>query len=217
MTRERPMTSRAGADHADLGLARVRRTLAGHRATLREGERRAAVAAIFRDGEGGTDVLLIHRAEHPLDPWSGHVAFPGGRVDPTDASPRHAAVRETREEIGLDLERQATPLGRLSDLGAVARGRRLGLVIEPFAYELVEDGPLTLNEEVQEAFWLPLSHLVERSNRSTMDYDRRGTMVALPCYHWHGHLLWGLTLRILDEVVEILTGVPPTDWPEIAR
>lgn len=134
-------------------------------------------------------------------------------MDPEDASPHAAAVRETREEVGLDLDHSAKSIGRFSDLTAVARGRRLGLVIEPFAYQLLEDAPLTINREVQEAFWLPLSFLVASGHRSSLEYTFETGSVRLPCYRYEGWVLWGLTLRMLDEVIELLTGRSPTDWP----
>lgn len=134
-------------------------------------------------------------------------------MDPEDESALAAAVRETAEEIGLDLGSEAVHLGRFSDLQAVARGRRLGLIIEPFAFELCGSVSLAFNHEVQEAFWLPLSFLTDRSRRSSLEYTFGSGAVRLPCYHWEGKVLWGLTLRILDEVIEILTGNPPADWP----
>lgn len=134
-------------------------------------------------------------------------------MDPEDENPQAAAVRETCEEVGLDLDHSARAIGRFSDLTAVARGRRLGLVIEPFAYELIEAAPLTINREVQEAFWLPLSFLVDSGHRSSLEYAFESGSVRLPCYRYEGRVLWGLTLRMLDEVIELLTGEAPTDWP----
>ncbi len=196
-----------------LNLERLKGRLRGCEVQRIEGGARAAVAAIFREDGRGFEVLLIHRAEDPRDPWSGHLAFPGGKVDPGDRSVADAAMRETQEEIGLDLESQAVFLGRFSDLEAVAKGRRQGLVIEPFAFELCGSEQLVLNHEVQEAFWLPVSFLADRGRRSSMEYVVEGRKIRLPCYRWEGRVLWGLTLKILDEVVELVTGEAFGDWP----
>src|ERR1700680_3050243 len=77
---------------------------------------RAAVALVLRQGARGLEILLIKRAEHMDDPWSGHVALPGGREEPADASLQETAVRETLEETGIDLARDGEVLGALDDL-----------------------------------------------------------------------------------------------------
>src|SRR5262249_57053733 len=86
------------------------------------------------------ELLFIERARHPDDPWSGHMAFPGGRVDPGDSDPRAAAERETLEEVGLSLA-GAEALGQLDDLEGRHAGRRLPLVISAYVYHLPEAGP----------------------------------------------------------------------------
>jgi len=109
--------------------------------TADEDMKRAAVAAILRPGPSSAEVLFIRRAEHPGDPWSGHMAFPGGRQDPGDVALLDTARRETLEEIGLDLSR-AELLGRLDDLQAVARGVHTDLLIRPFVFALEGEPPL---------------------------------------------------------------------------
>ncbi len=163
--------------------------------------RLAAVAAVVRDTPDGPGLLLIRRADHPEDPWSGHMAFPGGRVEPGE-SPEQAVRRETLEEIGLDLDRDAVVHGSLSDVAAVARGRPLQMVILPFLFELVGDPELMPNHEVEEIVWVPLSFLLDRANRSTVPWSHGGATIHLPCYRWHGRVIWGLTFAMIDELLE---------------
>jgi len=170
----------------------------------REEIRRAAVSAVLRDGADEAELLFIHRAEHPDDPWSGHMAFPGGRVDPDDRDSLAGALREAREELDLDLGVHGRLLGRLSDVRAVARGRRLPLVIEPFVFELEGDPDLTPNHEVAAVVWVPASFLADRSNRSTMQWRVDDMSIPLPCYRFEGHLIWGLTLQMIDELLALL-------------
>lgn len=163
------------------------------------------MAAIVRDhDENGAELLLIRRAEHPKDPWSGHMAFPGGRRDPGDANTRETALRETLEEVGLDLRATAEPLAELSHLNAIAHGKRLPMVIVPYLYALRQDVILEPNEEVQSTHWVPLSFLLDPRNRSTLERKVFGQTFALPCYHFGEHTIWGLTLRMADELLELL-------------
>ena len=153
-----------------------------------EGQTRAAVAAMLRPGEGGAEFLFIHRAEDPRDPWSGHMAFPGGRVDSGDTDPLAAAVRETREEVGLDLESIAERIGRLSDVAAIGRGRPMNMVINPYVFAAESVPAMTPNYEVAEVVWVPASFLADHRNRESMDYQRGGLSLELPCDRDQDHL-----------------------------
>lgn len=195
-------------------LTRLEKALTGLNRQQLTGERRAAVCAICRsDSEGRCEILFIHRAEDPRDPWSGHMAFPGGRVDPSDDSPLRAAVRETREEMGFDLDEHARLIGRLSDVTAVARGRRLGLIIEPFVFKLTTTPTFQTNREVQDTLWIPLAFFLDDDNRSNLDYDHGEITVTLPCYRWKSKVVWGLTLRMIDEIGSVMSGTQHHDWP----
>lgn len=166
--------------------------------------KQAAVAAVLRERDA-LEVLMIRRAEHPGDPWSGHMAFPGGRVDPEDPSPLGAAKREAREEVDLDLDAHGELIGELSHVPAMARGRRIPMVIHPFVFAVDGDPPLVPDPtEVQETVWVPMPFLQDRANREIMTHDVAGLPVKLPCYHFEGRRIWGLTLKMLDELMKVL-------------
>jgi len=172
--------------------------------------RQAAVAAILREPRHGElEVLLIKRANREGDRWSGHMAFPGGRVDPTDTSALAAAMRETREEIDLDLEAHGERLGALSDLMAKARGRIVPMVIHPYVFRLDGTPELRPNEEVQEVVWVPMSLFLDPAARSSFVYTFAAVDLALPCYDFGGRRIWGLTLQMLDELVEVVRSAVP--------
>jgi 8-oxo-dGTP pyrophosphatase MutT (NUDIX family) len=169
------------------------------------GHGRAAVAIVVRDGTNGPQVLLIRRAEHPADAWSGHMAFPGGRQDPEDENLIATAIRETFEEVGLDLGQAGRLLGQLAPVPAVARGRPVGMTIVPFIFELVADAELLYSDEVVDAVWVPLDPLLQGQLRTTLAVDRdSGERVELPAHDVGGRIVWGLTYRMLDSLFELL-------------
>jgi 8-oxo-dGTP pyrophosphatase MutT (NUDIX family) len=166
---------------------------------------RAAVAIVVRDAMDGPHVLLIRRAEHPGDAWSGHMAFPGGREDPQDGNLLTTAIRETFEELALDLRQAGRLLGPLPALPAVARGRPTGMTIVPFVFELTAEAELSYSDEVAEAVWVPLDPLLHGRLRTTFAVDRGGgEQVQLPAHDVDGRIVWGLTYRMLDSLFELL-------------
>jgi 8-oxo-dGTP pyrophosphatase MutT (NUDIX family) len=132
------------------------------------------------------------------------MAFPGGREDPRDESLFATAVRETLEEVALDLTRSAELLGRLDDLPAIARGRRTGLTIAPFVFELAGDVELHPNLEVSEALWAPLEPMLRGELRTTMPYEFEGQRLELPAHDVQGRVVWGLTYRMLESLFTLL-------------
>jgi 8-oxo-dGTP pyrophosphatase MutT (NUDIX family) len=161
----------------------------------------AAVAAVVTPTR---ELLLILRAQHERDPWSGHVSFPGGRVDPADAGALAAAIRETREEVGLALSPDLC-VGALDDLTAV--GGRPGLVVRPYVFAFPESlPPLVPNGEVAETLLVPLDTLLADTHRSTMTWQRDGVTATLPSVALGPHRLWGMTLRMVDDLLDRIDG-----------
>jgi 8-oxo-dGTP pyrophosphatase MutT (NUDIX family) len=165
-------------------------------------QKRAAVAAVLRRSAGATDVLLMTRAEHPRDPWSGQVSLPGGRHDPTcDADLFATAVRETREELGLDLG-AAELLCRLAPIQARTRGTLLPMDVTPFVFRLAVPAALTLGAEAREAFWLPLASVLSGELDATHRYERDGLVHELPSWRYGGRVVWGMTHRLIRALLD---------------
>jgi 8-oxo-dGTP pyrophosphatase MutT (NUDIX family) len=184
----------------------VRRALASREPALVDepGLRRAAVAVILREGAAGLEMLFIRRAEHPEDPWSGQMGFPGGRSEPQDADLRTTAVRETAEEIGVDLEREAEFLGALDEVRAMARLRPVNLCIAPFVYRVHGSTAPRPSVEVGSVHWLPLDPLLGPAFRSTTDYLHGETSLQFPCLRVEDLVIWGLTYRMFTLFQELL-------------
>jgi 8-oxo-dGTP pyrophosphatase MutT (NUDIX family) len=187
-------------------LARLARSLSerpGAQLALSPPLRRAAVALIIRGAElpaarDGLEVLMIKRADYEGDPWSGHVALPGGRQEPGDASLEATAVRETREETAIDLTTHGRILGRLDELEP--RTPVLPpIAIAPYVALLAPGAPMRLSEEVDAAFWVPLERLRDPAAWSDVQLEVRGVRRTFPAFLYEGYVIWGLTERILKQ------------------
>lgn len=165
---------------------------------------RAAVAAVIDFNAPDARVLLMQRTTRPTDRWSGHVSFPGGRAEPEDPDLLATAVRETREEVGLDLRDTATLLGQLDGVQAVARGRILPMTITPFVFALEKAAPLTLSEEAEAVFWLPLKAAAEGELDATYDWKAGPLSMPLPAWVWQDRTVWGLTYQMLMSLVDLV-------------
>lgn len=162
---------------------------------------RAAVAAVFRDGDAGTELLFIERAAHKGDPWSGQMALPGGRAEPADVDLAATAERETLEEVGLDLS-LAERLGELHELD----GRARRIIVSPHGYWL--DGPrpeLAPNGEVANVFWVGLAELSDPQRHIEYYYPALGVQVHPGILLGEGpQVIWGMTLRMLMDLFDRL-------------
>ena len=166
---------------------------------------RAAVAMILRPTESDTEVLFIQRAVRSGDPWSGHMAFPGGRSHPDDSDLIHTAMRETSEEVGIDLRAHGELIGTLDDLRAYTRNRPLDLVISPFVCALhTAVDPVHDVAEVQCTVWVPISFLCSPAARGVHRRSIEGVESEFPAYCYEDYTIWGITHRILERFFELV-------------
>lgn len=172
----------------------------------------ASVALVLRESAGDLEALFIRRAECEGDPWSGHLAFPGGRIDPGDAGARAAAERESAEELALDLSR-ARLLGRLSDVMGHAESIR----VSAFVYGIEGDPILEPNHEIREAFWSPLGYCTDQDRQAMREFSYREVSVSLPTIRLledeRAPVLWGITYKFMDEFMStIRRPIPYMHW-----
>ncbi|MGB1351156.1 MAG: NUDIX hydrolase [Luminiphilus sp.] len=168
--------------------------------------KRAAVAISLRLGVSGPEMLMIQRAVREGDPWSGHMGFPGGRKDASDATDVACAKRETREEIGFDLDTYGELICQLSDVNTGWRADRPEMLVAPFIFRVDSTPDFELNHEVDDTLWVPLSFLLDDANRSRHQWDWRGEVLESDAFTYDNRLIWGLSLMMIDELLEIIDG-----------
>jgi 8-oxo-dGTP pyrophosphatase MutT (NUDIX family) len=193
-------------------LEQIRQALTRHSPTLAEREPGIAEAAVALVLAGvGNDLALcaIRRAEHPHDPWSGHMALPGGRADPADPHSRAVAERETWEEVGLVLD-EASWLGQMSEVLVRIGGGDRRMILSSFVFYLGAELPaFTLSDEVAEAYWIPLAHLWDPRNANHLEWERNGNRLLYPAIRFGEHAIWGITFRVLTLFSDILDAPLP--------
>ncbi|MBK9427999.1 MAG: CoA pyrophosphatase [Gammaproteobacteria bacterium] len=187
------------------------RTALQHRthlpATFEPAPTQAAVAMILADGEDDLEVCFIRRAERAGDPWSGQVAFPGGRAGSDDRNAHDVAERETWEEIGLSLAADHR-IGPLPIREVVRPDIQNSLTLSPFVY-YIGTGSATLDHashahEVADVFWVPLRHLFAASAATELDYPIGGVSTTFPGIQFRDQVIWGLTLSVLNSFADIV-------------
>lgn len=164
-----------------------------------DGQRRAAVSVVLHDEPGGPRVLLMKRAERTGDPWSGHISLPGGGFSASDGDLVTTAIRETQEELTIDLA-GARLLGNLPPLAPRTAGPTL-IEVTPFVF--VTDAALEpiCGPEALAAFWLPVELAMSGSLDSTFEYG--SAAMKFPAWSYEGHVIWGLTWRILGDLIAV--------------
>jgi 8-oxo-dGTP pyrophosphatase MutT (NUDIX family) len=157
------------------------------------------------------ELLLLQRAEHPFDPWSGQMAFPGGHQDPGDSSLEAAAIRETEEEVGLRL----TPSMRIGRLGDVSGGRLRGrgMTVSPFVYQWSGPARIRPNQEVAGTVWVPLTFLADRRNVKPYIYPLDPLRRDFPSFQYGPYTIWGMTYRMIADFMSVFAVELPGESP----
>ena len=167
----------------------------------------AAVTLLLWERPSNLDLLIIKRAERAGDPWSGHLALPGGRVGPEDLDLVMTAARETREEVGIELLREQGDrqlfLGQLPPL-ATQSPLLPPLEIVPFVARPPSSFAIAPNHEVASAFWIPLRDLKARGHTATFRHQAGSVIRKWPAYETDAGPIWGITERILTDLLSRL-------------
>lgn len=179
-----------------LTCALAARLLPGEVRPASDGRRRAAVAVVLHEA-AAPRVLLMKRVERAGDPWSGHISLPGGGYQASDGELRVTAIREAREELGIELD-GAHLLGHLETLHPRTSGPN-GIEVTPFVFATPVALEPVCGPEALAAFWLPLDLAASGALDGT--YTHPATSASFPSWAYEGHVIWGLTRRILDIVL----------------
>ena len=157
----------------------------------------ASVAVIFNIEE---KILFIKRPENPNDPYSGHVAFPGGKKKKDDENLLFTAIREANEEVGIDLKNDARIIGELDQLKPLnPDGPRY--IVTPFLAVLEKENEIIVNDEVEEYLWIPLAHFLNEDNMRVRLKERSGRIIEDYVYEYEKYIIWGMTGRIINSFV----------------
>ncbi len=162
----------------------------------------ASVALVLR-ARDPLELLLIKRATSERDPWSGHMALPGGRRDDADHDLQATAIRETSEETGVDLNGGGRPLGRLEEV-APSSPRLPRLTIAPFVFGVRSDTVARVaSREIEQVYWVSLDALRATGSRDVVEIPLPGGTRPFPSFRVAGEHVWGLTYRILERFLEV--------------
>jgi 8-oxo-dGTP pyrophosphatase MutT (NUDIX family) len=141
-------------------------------------------------------VLLAQRRISESDPWSGNVAFPGGKYEESDGEIMNTAKREVMEECGIDVGK-CELLGTLDD---TMPGNK-SIAVTPFVVLAPKSIIVRINErEITGYVWIPIDFFIDKKNSSPMQVRRTGTTHEVASYKYQeSYLVWGMTLRIIDD------------------
>jgi len=158
----------------------------------------AAVVALLRVANQEFQVLFVKRAEKSTDPWSGQTALPGGKRNPEDRNLKETVVMETLEETGINLLEGCRFLGAMEPLRSIQRPE---IRILPFIVLQEKEQAIELNEELTGYFWTSLKELVH--NKGSVKFS----LGEFPAYIIGNHAIWGLTYRIVYNLLSLLSAI----------
>ena len=184
-----------------LDRALIRRALSGHAnllATPATAEKTAAVSLLLVPAADGVEVLMIRRASREGDPWSQHMALPGGFRSPNDADLFATALRETREEVAIDLATDTEALGVLPDVNPAVGN----LMVRPFVFARDARPPIALSSEVDAVAWANLGAIERNEAPAEFELWRGATRHRFPGFRVGANVVWGMTYRVLMDLIE---------------
>jgi 8-oxo-dGTP pyrophosphatase MutT (NUDIX family) len=189
-------------------IARLRAHLREHPPTAAAEPERLLAAVALCVAPDPDAILVIQRASHPDDPWSGHMGLPGGRREKVDDDLVATAIRETAEELGVRLDRSML-VGPLDDVFPRAQVNSPFLV-RPFLFALPARQSLTISDEVASAEWLPVARLLDPTVYQTVTLTLGGVERVVNGYVLdQERFIWGMTERVLTPMVEVLRRKSP--------
>jgi 8-oxo-dGTP diphosphatase len=158
----------------------------------------AAVVVLLKSTNQDFQVLFVKRSEKTSDPWSGQTAFPGGKRDPKDRNLKETVVRETLEETSINLLEGCRFLGAMEPVRSTQKPE---MQILPFVVLLEKKQAIKLNEELTEYFWTPIKELAKLKGTAKFSFGE------YPAYIIEKHIIWGLTYKILHNLLSLFSSI----------
>ncbi|PCJ12112.1 MAG: CoA pyrophosphatase [Gammaproteobacteria bacterium] len=177
-------------------LARIRAAITKESFPVRNPDLPHSAVLIAITNVDEPHIILTKRSAH-LSSHAGEVAFPGGKWDDEDGDLLTTALRESREEVGLQAEHVLEIVGQLKPVVS-----RSGLNVTPYVAIVDDSAPLIPNlQELDSIFKVPLSFLMDGDNVRSKSIDYKGQKVVIPAYHYDGYVIWGLTAFMIVDLV----------------
>lgn len=162
----------------------------------------AAIMIILGEMASGYSMLFIKRSENATDVFSGHIAFPGGKMIGSDNNKLETAIRETHEETGIDISNKAEIIGELEDINP-NNPKANHYIVTPFIAILNDNVKIVKNEEVAEVIWVPVSVFKDKLNFEERLVYENGIKNYEIFYHYQNYTIWGMTARIVYRFISL--------------